>query len=507
MVTAVKWRDVCLDWLDARNRNLAAISLAVSALFLTFASVYTSPLNPYYGSDAAVFMVIGKGVTQGLVPYVDLYDHKGPLLFFFNALGYLLFDGKVGVLLVQILFFAVCLYFVYKMARLFVSSGYACWMIVAFCYYYITLVEGGNLSEEWSLLFTVLPMYLSLRFAMQQQPIATHPLWHSFVYGLCLGAQVFIRLNNASIVCGIILAFVILLCIEKSYQAIFANAGVVLLGVLCVAAPIFLYFALHGAVDAFLQAAFVDYFVYALNGADTKTWQDICAVLVRLLLFHVAIFAAYRLYKGGTLGKAPAILTVCMGSVSAPLLFLGYGYLHYYLVFAPFMVLALCLACKAFAERQCATRRAQLAFVAVLLLAVAPFAYRFARQVGVNLMMDFFDYNQAEVACVTQIMSNVPEDEMDSVWAYDTNARFYLYADVLPCYTYFVSQSFHAQAAPEIATEIDTMLTTDAPLWVVTGVAAEELSNETLQSVLEAEYVLVDAAEYGLGLYLYQKVS
>ncbi len=534
--------DACVNWVDAKNRNIALAAALLSLLFVPFASVYTSPYNPYYGSDAAVFMVIGKGMTQGLVPYLDLYDHKGPLLFFFNALGYWLYDGKVGVLCVQLVFFAICTFLVYKMARLFLPAGASMLAVAALCFYYITMVEGGNLSEEWSLVFSLLPMYLALRFAAGQggdglqvasgkdggavsaatlpnaqnaasslnavipAGIAAHPLRLSFVYGLCLGVQVYIRLNNASVICGIILAFVVLLCMQKAYAALFANAGMVLAGVVAVTLPIVAYFAAHGALAAFWQAAFVDNFVYAFAGAETKTAQEVAMVLLRLLLYPVLVVACWRLVKAGAINRAVAVLAVCMGSVSAPLLFLGYGYLHYFLVFAPVMVLALCLVGRAYLARVLCARRPLLVLVAVLCIAFAPFAYRFARQVGVNIAMDAFDYCEAEVESVAQVMQHVPAEDADSIWAYDVNARFYLYADVLPCYTYFVSQSFHAQAAPEIAAEIDTMLLGgDTPQWIVTGAPAEQLANETLQMVLAEEYTLVDTATYGLGLYLYQK--
>ena len=63
-------------------------ALIVSSLFLLFASVYTTPLNDYYGYDSAYYLLIGKGICQGKIPYLDLYDQKGPLVFYLNALGY-----------------------------------------------------------------------------------------------------------------------------------------------------------------------------------------------------------------------------------------------------------------------------------------------------------------------------------------------------------------------------------------------------------------------------------
>jgi len=40
-----------------------------------------------------MFQIIGKAWTEGITPYVGVFDHKGPFIFFVNALGYLM--GKI----------------------------------------------------------------------------------------------------------------------------------------------------------------------------------------------------------------------------------------------------------------------------------------------------------------------------------------------------------------------------------------------------------------------------
>ena len=77
-------------YLDERSLPRLGLLLCFSAVFMLFASPYTTPLNAYYGYDSAVFMSFGKGITHGLRLYLDLYDNKGPMIFYFNALGYLL---------------------------------------------------------------------------------------------------------------------------------------------------------------------------------------------------------------------------------------------------------------------------------------------------------------------------------------------------------------------------------------------------------------------------------
>lgn len=53
-------------------------------------------------SDAAVFSYAGKLILQGLLPYRDFWDNKPPLIFYTQALGFLLSPhGLWGPLLLQ----------------------------------------------------------------------------------------------------------------------------------------------------------------------------------------------------------------------------------------------------------------------------------------------------------------------------------------------------------------------------------------------------------------------
>ena len=68
---------------DRKERIKKYLIAAVATCFVMLLwSAYDSPLFPLYNSsDSAIFMLIGKGITDGKIPYRDLFDHKGPFLF------------------------------------------------------------------------------------------------------------------------------------------------------------------------------------------------------------------------------------------------------------------------------------------------------------------------------------------------------------------------------------------------------------------------------------------
>ena len=103
---------------DARLRNaLVALGIIVIA-FATSLFFNTSPLsNNPPTTDSAVFMYIGKGMHRGLVPYKDMFDHKGIALYFINWLGTFV-DGNIGIYLIELVAMFVATLFTYKAAAL-----------------------------------------------------------------------------------------------------------------------------------------------------------------------------------------------------------------------------------------------------------------------------------------------------------------------------------------------------------------------------------------------------
>ena len=57
--------------------------------FVTICSTNTSPLYRGGNIDDAIFETTGKGWANGYPPYQYFFEHKGPFIFFVNALGYL----------------------------------------------------------------------------------------------------------------------------------------------------------------------------------------------------------------------------------------------------------------------------------------------------------------------------------------------------------------------------------------------------------------------------------
>ena len=56
--------------------------LLTAFIFVFYASATTSPFIDFKRIDSYMFLIMGRGWSKGLIPYVDLFDQKGPAIFF-----------------------------------------------------------------------------------------------------------------------------------------------------------------------------------------------------------------------------------------------------------------------------------------------------------------------------------------------------------------------------------------------------------------------------------------
>ena len=100
--------------------------LLISFCMLLFFSTSTSPLyENYYEDDSAIFILMGKAIVNGSVPYRDIFDHKGPILFWIQALGQLLWEGRNGIFIIQLLMLTITNIILYKIASFFCNKKHA----------------------------------------------------------------------------------------------------------------------------------------------------------------------------------------------------------------------------------------------------------------------------------------------------------------------------------------------------------------------------------------------
>ena len=147
-----------------RKSSFCIINIVTSIVFLLLFSPYTTPLNPYYGYDDNIFMIIGQGINKGYIPYKDLFDHKGPMLYFIYAIADLIMHGKMGLLILQFVNLYIINYCIYRIALLYNCTIKKVWILLfVFMTFFIGTIGEGAMNEEFSLSFLFISFYLCLK--------------------------------------------------------------------------------------------------------------------------------------------------------------------------------------------------------------------------------------------------------------------------------------------------------------------------------------------------------
>ncbi len=268
---------------------LFLFSVLLITLFSTCSFLY--PLNPW--DDANVYMTIGNAMLAGKELYVDIFDHKGPVLFFMHEGAAVLSRSSfVGIYLVEI----VCCYFylLYSLRtmRLFTSSPSALplTVLLGVITYSSDFFSYGDSVEEFALPILAHCLFHMLRYATHAPGEVT---WlprprQAFDMGLGLALLFWMKFNLLFFYLGGILALVVIAWRRRQLEALGRVVLWVSAGVGAVTAVVLAYFAIHGTLDALWESYFmVNIFHYhgvGANGEPDFWWFPLVKLAIWALL-------------------------------------------------------------------------------------------------------------------------------------------------------------------------------------------------------------------------------
>ena len=181
---------------DARTANLfaAALIFIFSVITITICSK-SSPLYPMNNwDDANCFFTVGKAVGNGEVMYRDIFEQKGPVLYFLHTIAYFISrDSFLGVYFIEI---AACFGFLfvsYKITELFEGRKSILFIpILGALIYSSKAFEQGDSVEELCLPLFTLSLYIGVKAVMNKK---TPDKLGWFIIGVCSAAVLWIKFS------------------------------------------------------------------------------------------------------------------------------------------------------------------------------------------------------------------------------------------------------------------------------------------------------------------------
>ncbi len=274
-----------------QNIDILSILLLLISSFI-FISIFSSVSSPFLGinyrHDSSQFETIGKGWANGLLPYRDLWDSKGPYVFFINMIAYT-FNGKFTLWLLEIFNLWITNIFCYKAARLKFNQKISCLLSAAGCFLFMGYFwYFGNNQGEWCLPFLSLAHYGIYKYLLSGNKEL--PIINGFYCGMAAGISLMTRATNIlGVAFSILFGFFILLK-NKQFKNLLQNILTGLLGISIITVPFFLYFYLHGILQDMLFATFT------YNTMYIEKWQNNNILSSIGVLFKYNIYLLFPIY-------------------------------------------------------------------------------------------------------------------------------------------------------------------------------------------------------------------
>ncbi|WP_346675678.1 hypothetical protein [Enorma phocaeensis] len=334
------------SFLNARHfdRGMKRFLIWVSLLILSIVILaLLSPLRPgntiISYTDSSVFQYIGSSMLDGAVPYRDVFDHKGPLIYFINCLGWML-HGESGIWLIEVISLTVCAILWFELAYLVNGSNSASLLssllgLSAF----ILWIEGGNLTEEYCLPFLTTILLVYVATIKTKKPVS---FYFAFITGVSCAVVFLIKYNALLFVIPLISSELIKLHFDGSSFFKYACCGVIgfTLPTIAVAAWLFS----NGA----LEECFRDYFLFNLSYAGSADlihrlaslsgFANCSAVIATFALLVISSFSGLLKHRWAIILFRGVLASFLIGFVSTSTT--GYAFGHYALFFIPFIVVS-----------------------------------------------------------------------------------------------------------------------------------------------------------------------
>ena len=287
---------------------------------------------------------MGWRMLMGDVPYRDVWDHKPPLIYFVDALGLAFTPNSMwGVWALQFVFIFFTLFFIYKALHEQFGTMAALIGTIALTSGMLTVIENGNVTEEYALVFQAICIWLCIKAWKNDFPLNT-----SFWIGFC-GGWAF---NSKQTTIGLWIVYgLVLLIVRLRQRKLPWKDGLSLLTGWVIPTLLFVaYLASHNALTDFWQQAFDYNFTYIGKHEGIRSLIPVFAkgffllsngwVLYLAVAGWLAGLAYCWLNRKDLFNTARSLIVIGLIGLPIEVIFItisGRSIIHYYLTPMPIM--------------------------------------------------------------------------------------------------------------------------------------------------------------------------
>lgn len=457
-------------------------------IFVLLASSWTSPIfEGSYGYDSAFFSMVGRAINNGKVMYRDYFDIKGPVFFFWEALGQRICTDRNGIFVLQCICIMGATFFLYRICKMYMLSWQkTAFVFLIFYFIYTTTLWGGNSVEEYCLPLNMACIYYGLRFLKGMDETVDSAFLYGFTFGVCTLSKITV----AAPMCAIMLVIFIKLIVDKDYKKIGRCVIEFVIGALVVAVPVFVYYYINDALDDMLLCSFKIAFA---RGTD---YYEGFSLKWELYLTSCYVGLIYWFTKAREKGIEKWVL-LSLTVITFIALHLGTPFDYYFTTTLP-LVSYICILFgvdiqKVYTEERMSLhsmrrllRKILLALFGIIVICGAYFTktidkFKENHKIATEYSEVKF-YNDCREAYLF-----IPESERDDLFCIESGMIFYEVNQILPSSKYPVNMPYFCQLYPPAEDYIVNILDTQTPKWIVAE-NIDEVDNEAIKEAVYRHY-------------------
>ena len=408
-----------------KKEKMIAFSFSLFLGIITWFTLATSVRKGLPLLDASIFEYFGYAMSHGQRMYLELFDHKGPVIFLINYLGYSI-GASLGIKILYIASLMIFFYIGYYISRLFTGIRNSFVVLVITFIIFESFFEGGWGLEGYILPCLTYSLYIFLKYFLEDKINKYEIILSGFSFAVVL----FTKANMI----GIWLIFSLLVTIKLIYQkqfsiflkyiALFITGSALFIVPLCC----FLWF--QGSLKEMFYQSVVMNFIYSKESGYLtvmemiKWYMNQVNVLQLNLMIVIDMIAVWKQYGIKILFYNGAFIFCLMLALISKR-----AYLHYLIVLIPLFIPYISVTINKFMNKS------SLLYFLIFTIGIVFIYWGPIHEIKDRVTNRSVDYsvNEKEVADYIHQHTN----EQDRIYSHRLNGIIYLYSERLSSTKFF----------------------------------------------------------------------
>lgn len=283
-----------------KKKVLYCILISITFLLICTKSSPLYRINDWY--DAQCFFTVGKSMINGKIPYLDLFEQKGPLLFLLYGIASLISNNSfIGVFVLEVISYSVFLYYVSKIIEIYLDKKYSYILIpiIALLMLPTRCFTHGGSCEEFCFPVLAILIYKYIKY-LKNKDISNKD---TIIVGILSGMLLWMKYTLLGFSIGFCITVLIKSLINKNYKNLISKVGYFVLGITITTIPWLIYFGLHkNGIKSLIDV----YFLFNIN-----SYANNYTLLQKLInCFNTIKGVIFRYYQYLILIIIPMVLSI-----------------------------------------------------------------------------------------------------------------------------------------------------------------------------------------------------